>query len=106
MYICVFLNQMLDSFKNFRDNFWIWNMDVVLVGCRTAPCLHTHTVQRTHTRPRPSSRLFRYIVVYFIRRSDTGEPFDSVLTRTFYKATTMRRCSLGAGNNYSYRNRF
>lgn len=61
---------------------------------RVAPCLHTHTSALTHTRPRPSSRLFRYIVVYFIRRYalPRGEPFDSVLTRTFYETTTIQ-CS-------------
>lgn len=74
---------------------------------RVASCLHTHTATRTHTPPRPPSRLFRYIVVYFIRRyaPTRGEPFDSVLTRTFYETTTMRRCTLVGNNNYSYRNR-
>lgn len=77
-------------------------------ACPAAPCLHTHTCSFTHTQPLPSSRLFRYIVVYFIRRyaPTRGEPFDSVLTRTFYETTTMRRCSLAGDNNYSYRNRF
>lgn len=50
------------------------------------PLVYTRTQARTHTTPRPSSRLFRYIVVYFIRRyaPTRGEPFDSVLTRVLW----------------------